>query len=101
MPSTSTNASDSVALLNRFFNALAYAAPGSKGASGAFWSAWAAHQLNSVLSSEDAQGAFAHTLTMTTCESLHLLPGFEAGDPALALDVSLANIPTVDEVCAG
>jgi phospholipid/cholesterol/gamma-HCH transport system substrate-binding protein len=101
MPRTSTDASDSVSLLNRFFNAFAYAAPGSNGASGAFWSAWAAHQLNSVLSSEDAQGAFAHTLTMTTCESLHLLPGFEAGDPALALDVSLANIPTVDEVCAG
>jgi phospholipid/cholesterol/gamma-HCH transport system substrate-binding protein len=101
MPSTSRNASGSIGVLNQFFNMFAYAAPGSKGGSPAFWAAWVAHQLNSAVSSEDAQGAFTHTLTMTTCESLRLLPGFEAGDPALALDVSLANIPTVQEVCGG
>jgi phospholipid/cholesterol/gamma-HCH transport system substrate-binding protein len=101
LPQTSAAAGGSVATLNRFFDEFAYAAPGSGGASSAFWAAWVAHQLNSVVSSEDAQGAFTHTLTMTSCESLRLLPGFIAGDPALALDVSLANIPTVQEVCGG
>jgi phospholipid/cholesterol/gamma-HCH transport system substrate-binding protein len=101
LPGTSRAANGSIAVLNRFFDEFAYAAPGSRGASAAFWAAWVAHQLNSVVSSEDAQGAFTHTLTMTSCESLRLLPGFIAGDPALALDVSLANIPTVQEVCGG
>jgi phospholipid/cholesterol/gamma-HCH transport system substrate-binding protein len=101
LPRTSTAARGTLATLNRFFDEFAYVAPGSRGASAAFWAAWAAHQLNSVVSSQDAQGAFTHTLTMTSCESLRLLPGFIAGDPALALDVSLANIPTVQEVCGG
>ena len=64
-----------------------------------YWSAWSAHQLNSILSSQDALGPFAHTLTVMTCSSLGLLPGFVASDPALALTVSLANFPTQEQVC--
>jgi phospholipid/cholesterol/gamma-HCH transport system substrate-binding protein len=85
--------------LNRFFDRLAYSAPGSQGASRVLWAAWSAHQLNSMLSTQDALGPFAHTLTLTSCASLRLLPGFIAASPAFGLTASLANLPEQKKVC--
>jgi phospholipid/cholesterol/gamma-HCH transport system substrate-binding protein len=96
---TSAAAATALSLLTRFFDELAYAKPGTGGGSQLLWAAWLAHQLNSVFSAEDALGPYAHTLTMTSCESLRLLPGFASNNPALALDVTLANLPTQAEVC--
>jgi phospholipid/cholesterol/gamma-HCH transport system substrate-binding protein len=85
--------------INRLLNDLAYDPGGSRSASYMFWAAWAAHQINSVLSGEDALGPFAHTMTVMTCSSLGLLPGFIKSDPALALTASLANFPKQEDVC--
>lgn len=96
---TSAAAATSLRLLTSFFDMLAYSDPKSGANSQMLWAAWAAHQLNSVFSASDALGPYAHTLTMTSCESLRLLPGFASNNPALALDVTLANLPTQAEVC--
>ena len=85
--------------LNRILNDFTFDPKGAGNASYLFWAAWSAHQLNSVLSSEDAIGPYAHTMTTMTCSSLALLPGFIASDPALALTASLANFPKQDDVC--
>jgi phospholipid/cholesterol/gamma-HCH transport system substrate-binding protein len=96
---TSEAASGSTHDLNRIFNDWAHDPPGERAASFLFWSAWSAHQINSVISGEDGLGPFAHTMTVMTCSSLGLLPGFVRSDPALALAVSLANFPTQEQVC--
>jgi phospholipid/cholesterol/gamma-HCH transport system substrate-binding protein len=99
MSGTSTNASGGTHALNAIFNDLAHDPPGARAASYLFWAAWSAHQVNSVVGAQDALGPFAHTMTVMTCSSLGLLPGFVRSDPALALTVSLANFPTQEQVC--
>jgi phospholipid/cholesterol/gamma-HCH transport system substrate-binding protein len=99
MSGTSRNAAGGTHLLNAIFNDLAHDPPGERSASYLFWAAWSAHQINSVVGSQDALGPFAHTMTMMTCSSLGLLPGFIRSDPALALAASLANFPTQEQVC--
>jgi phospholipid/cholesterol/gamma-HCH transport system substrate-binding protein len=84
--------------VNSLFNDLAHDPEGDR-ASYLFYAAWSAHQVNSILSSEDALGPLAHTLTMMGCPSLGLLPGFIRSNPALGLTVDLANFPTQEEVC--
>jgi phospholipid/cholesterol/gamma-HCH transport system substrate-binding protein len=96
---TSGAADASVHDLNGLFNDFAHDPAGAGNASYLFYAAWSAHQLNSVLSSQDALGPYAHTMTTMTCSSLALLPGFVASDPALALTVSLANFPKQEDVC--
>ncbi|HKE79728.1 MAG TPA: MlaD family protein [Solirubrobacteraceae bacterium] len=86
--------------VNGLFNLLSYDPPGGT-PSRLFWAGWAAHQLNSVVSAQDALGAYAHTLPLLTCNSLGLLPGFIAGDPPLGVMVTLANLPKQQEVCTG
>ena len=99
MPATSRAAAGGTSALNAIFNDLAHDPPGERNASYLFWAAWSAHQVNSVLGSQDALGPFAHTMTVMTCSSLGLLPGFIRSDPALALTASLANFPTQEQVC--
>jgi phospholipid/cholesterol/gamma-HCH transport system substrate-binding protein len=99
MSGTSSDGSGAMHSLNALFNDLAHDPPGERNASYLFWAAWSAHHVNSVLSSEDALGPFAHTMTVMTCSSLGLLPGFIRSDPALALVASLANFPTQEDVC--
>ena len=96
---TSSASSGALQDLERLFNDLARDPPGERSASHLFWAAWSAHQVNSILSSQDALGPFAHTLTMMGCPSLGLLPGFIRSNPALGLTVDLANFPTQEEVC--
>jgi phospholipid/cholesterol/gamma-HCH transport system substrate-binding protein len=95
---TSLAAKGSVRDLNAIFNDLAHD-PAGEGTSYLFYAAWSAHQVNSILSHEDALGPLAHTLTMMGCPSLGLLPGFIRSNPALGLTVDLANFPTQEEVC--
>jgi phospholipid/cholesterol/gamma-HCH transport system substrate-binding protein len=99
MSGTSTDAAGGTHLLNALFNDLAHDPPGERAASYLFWAAWSAHQINSVVGAQDALGPFAHTMTVMTCSSLGLLPGFIRSDPALALTASLANFPTQEQVC--
>jgi phospholipid/cholesterol/gamma-HCH transport system substrate-binding protein len=84
--------------VNRILNDLAHDPSGDR-AGYLFYAAWSAHQVNSILSAQDALGPFAHTLTMMGCQSLGLLPGFIRSNPALGLTVDLANFPTQEEVC--
>ena len=99
MSGTSTDAAGGTHALNQIFNDLAHDPPGERAASYLFWAAWSAHQINSVVGAQDALGPFAHTMTMMTCSSLGLLPGFIRSDPALALTASLANFPKQEDVC--
>jgi phospholipid/cholesterol/gamma-HCH transport system substrate-binding protein len=99
MSGTSTDAAGGTHALNQIFNDLAHDPPGERAASYLFWAAWSAHQINSVVGAQDALGPFAHTMTVMTCSSLGLLPGFIRSDPALALTASLANFPTQEQVC--
>ena len=95
---SSSSARSAVHDVNRIFNDMAHDPSGDR-ASYLFYTAWSAHQVNSILSSQDALGPFAHTLTMMGCPSLGLLPGFIRSNPALGLTVDLANFPTQEEVC--
>jgi phospholipid/cholesterol/gamma-HCH transport system substrate-binding protein len=96
--SASRASRDAVRGLNAIVNDLAHDPEGDR-ASYLFYAAWSAHQVNSILSSQDALGPLAHTLTMMGCPSLGLLPGFIRSNPALGLTVDLANFPTQEEVC--
>jgi phospholipid/cholesterol/gamma-HCH transport system substrate-binding protein len=84
--------------INRLLNEIAYDPPGNT-PSQAFWAGWAGHQFNSVVSAQDAQGPYVHSLVVTICEALHILPNFVLGDPPLALVLSLSNFPKEQDVC--
>jgi hypothetical protein len=96
---TSAAARDSLSDLNRLFNDFTHDPPEERSASQMFWAAWSAHQINSIVSQQDALGPYAHTMTVMGCASLGLLPGFIRSNPALGLTVDLANFPTQEEVC--
>jgi phospholipid/cholesterol/gamma-HCH transport system substrate-binding protein len=55
-------------------NEISYNPPGSDEGY-LYWFAWAAHNLDSVMSVEDAHGAAAHGLALVSCSSLDLEPG--------------------------
>jgi phospholipid/cholesterol/gamma-HCH transport system substrate-binding protein len=68
---------DAFRVLNYVVNELAYN-PGSKNKSFLYWTAWFAHNANSVFSTQDAHGAVVRGLVMGSCQSL-AQPGV-AGD---------------------
>jgi phospholipid/cholesterol/gamma-HCH transport system substrate-binding protein len=83
-------------VLNELFNELAYN-PGSKQAGFGFFAAWAAHNLNSVLSSSDAHGVLARSLTYLNCEVLPLLAPTAKINQTVNIIVGLINPPTKAE----
>jgi phospholipid/cholesterol/gamma-HCH transport system substrate-binding protein len=81
------------AVLNEFFNELAYNPGPSKGGF-LFFLDWANHNLNSVLSSSDANGSMGHALVYFNCNILKILAGAEQVNPTAELILGLLNTPS-------
>lgn len=83
----------SFSVLNELFNELAYN-PGKTRPSFGFFAAWAAHNLNSVVSSADAHGVLARGLVYLNCGVLPLLAPTATINPTVNIIVGLINPPT-------
>jgi phospholipid/cholesterol/gamma-HCH transport system substrate-binding protein len=83
----------SFSVLNELFNELAYN-PGKTRPSFGFFAAWAAHNLNSVVSSSDAHGVLARALVYLNCGVLPLLAPAATINPTVNIIVGLINPPT-------
>jgi phospholipid/cholesterol/gamma-HCH transport system substrate-binding protein len=86
----------SFSVLDEFFNELAYNPGPSKGGF-LFFLDWGNHDLNSVLSTADAHGAFGRSLVYFNCNVLGLLKGAGEVNPNVSLLVSLLRPPTKAE----
>jgi phospholipid/cholesterol/gamma-HCH transport system substrate-binding protein len=83
----------SFSVLNEFFNELANN-PGAKQPGFLFFLDWGNHNLNSVVSSADANGVLGRTLVYLNCEVAPLLKGVAEVNPNVNLLVGLLNPPT-------
>jgi hypothetical protein len=83
-------------VLDEFFNELAYNPGPSKGGF-LFFLDWDNHNLNSVLSTADGEGAFGRTLLYFNCQILELLKPVSEINPTVNLLVSLLKPPTKEE----
>ncbi|HUB74089.1 MAG TPA: MlaD family protein [Solirubrobacteraceae bacterium] len=86
----------SFAVLNEFFNEIAYN-PGSSKAGFLFFVDWGNHDLDSVLSTADANGVLGRTLVYFSCQVLPLFKGASEVNPTVNLLVSLLKPPTKQE----
>lgn len=86
----------SFAVLNEFFNELAYN-PGPSRGGFLFFLDWGNHNLNSVLSTADAHGPLGRTLVYFNCEVVKLLKGAGEVNPTVNLLVGLLRPPTKEE----
>ncbi len=86
----------SFSVLNEFFNELAYN-PGSSKGGFLFFLDWANHNLNSVVSSADANGPVGRSVVYFNCEILKLLKGVSEVNPSVNLLVGLLKPPTKQE----
>ncbi len=85
-------------VLNELFNELAYN-PGPNQAGFLFFADWGAHDLNSVVSQGEANGAVGQALLYFNCEVVPILTGVAAVDPTAKLALGLLNPPSTAE-CA-
>ncbi len=83
----------SFTVLNQFFNELAYNPGPSKGGF-LFFLPWANHNLNSVVSSSDANGPLGRSLLYFNCEILPILKGASEVNETVELLVELLKPPT-------
>jgi phospholipid/cholesterol/gamma-HCH transport system substrate-binding protein len=83
----------SFGVLNEFFNELANN-PGKNQAGFLFFLDWANHNLNSVVSSSDANGVLGRTLVYLNCEVAPILKGVAEINPNVNLLVGLLQPPT-------
>ncbi len=86
----------SFSVLNEFFNELAYNPGPSKGGF-LFFLDWGNHDLNSVLSTAEANGVLGRSLVYFNCEILRLLKGAGEVNPTVNLLVGLLKPPTKEE----
>jgi phospholipid/cholesterol/gamma-HCH transport system substrate-binding protein len=83
-------------VFNELFNELAYN-PGPAKGGFLFFADWGAHDLNSVVSTADAHGAFGRTVVYFNCEILKFFKGVEEVNPTVDLLLSLLKPPTKEE----
>jgi len=83
----------SFSVLNEIFNELGYN-PGKTRAGFGFFAAWAAHNLNSVVSSADSHGVLGRSLLYLNCEVLPILSSVTKVNPTVNILVGLLNPPT-------
>jgi phospholipid/cholesterol/gamma-HCH transport system substrate-binding protein len=86
----------SFSVLNEFFNELAYN-PGASKPGFLFFLDWGNHNLNSVVSSADANGPLGRALVYLNCNILPILKGAGAVNPNVNLLVGLLKPPTREE----
>src|SRR6201994_849038 len=82
----------SFGVFNEFFNELAHN-PGKNEGGFLFFLDWANHNLNSVVSSSDANGVLGRTLVYLNCEVAPLLKAVGSVNPNVNLLVGLLNPP--------
>lgn len=83
-------------VLNEFFNELAYNPGPSKGGF-MFFADWGAHDLNSVVSNADAEGAVGRTVVYFNCKILKVLDSVAEINPTVNLLVNLLKPPSKQE----
>ncbi len=83
-------------VLNEFFNEIAYNPGPSKGGF-LFFLDWGNHDLNSVLSTADANGVLGRSLVYFNCKVLPIFKGAAEVNPTVNLLVSLLKPPTKEE----
>jgi phospholipid/cholesterol/gamma-HCH transport system substrate-binding protein len=83
-------------VLNELFNELAYNPGANKGGFG-FFAVWGAHDLNSVVSTSDAEGTVGRTLLYFNCKILKILGSVAEVNPTVNLLVNLLKPPTKQE----
>jgi phospholipid/cholesterol/gamma-HCH transport system substrate-binding protein len=88
----------SFGVLTEFFNELAHN-PGQNKAGFLFFLAWANHNLNSVVSSADANGPLGRSVIYFNCKILNILQGVSEVNPTVNLLINLLKPPTKAE-CA-
>ena len=86
----------SFGVLNEFFNELAYN-PGPSKAGFLFFLDWGNHNLNSVVSTADANGPLGRSLVYFNCEILRLLTPVGEVNPTVKLLTNLLKPPTKPE----
>jgi phospholipid/cholesterol/gamma-HCH transport system substrate-binding protein len=86
----------SFSVLNEFFNEIAYNPGASKGGF-LFFLDWGNHNLNSVLSTADANGVLGRTLVYFNCKVLPIFKGASEINPTVNLLVTLLKPPTKEE----
>ena len=86
----------SFTVLNEFFNELAYN-PGSNQGGFLFFADWGAHDLDSVVSQGEANGAVGQVLLYFNCEVVPILTGVAKVDPTAKLALGLLNPPSASE----
>jgi len=86
----------SFAVLNEFFNELAYN-PGVSKPGFLFFLDWGNHDLNSVLSTADAHGPVGRTLVYFNCEIIKLFKGVSEVNPTVNLLIGLLKPPSKEE----
>ncbi|MGD0454842.1 MAG: MlaD family protein [Solirubrobacteraceae bacterium] len=83
-------------VLNEFFNEIAYNPGPSKGGF-LFFLDWGNHDLNSVLSTADANGVLGRSLIYFNCKVLPIFKGASEINPTVNLLVTLLKPPTKEE----
>ncbi|MGX6447026.1 MlaD family protein [Patulibacter sp. S7RM1-6] len=96
-------------VLNGLFDAMAYDPPGNgpNDQSFLFYLPWAAHNTNSVLSTQDAVGPLRRAVLQYTCGSLNILENFRnyndpkttTNNPTMTALVGLLNTPDFQTTC--
>lgn len=86
-------------VFNELFNELAYNPGGEKGGF-LFFLLWGGHDLNSVLSTTDAQGPIGRTVAYLNCQVLPLLTSVGEVNASVRLLVALFNPPSGAECVA-
>jgi phospholipid/cholesterol/gamma-HCH transport system substrate-binding protein len=84
---------NSIGVLNTLFNTLAYQPGGGKNGY-LFWGSWLSHIVNSLVSTQDAQGPIVRGVFMAPCTSLNLFEVALVGaNPSLGPRIELLNPP--------
>jgi phospholipid/cholesterol/gamma-HCH transport system substrate-binding protein len=93
------NLATSFAVLNEFFNELAYN-PGASKPGFLFFVPWGNHNLNSVVSTSDANGPLGRSLLYFNCEILPLFTGVGEINANVSVLVGLLKPPTKQDCAA-
>jgi phospholipid/cholesterol/gamma-HCH transport system substrate-binding protein len=89
--------SDSIGVLNTLFNTLTYQR-GSQ-PSYLYWGSWLAHNADSLVSAQDANGALTQGLFMGTCDELNFYENqLQPNVSALGIVLDLLNAPPVAQL---
>jgi len=87
--------SRSIGVLNALFNTLAYQPKGAQ-QSYLYWGSWLAHIADSLVSGQDANGAFVQGLFMGTCPELNFFEGqLQPNNQPLGVILDLLNAPAL------